>query len=241
MKPARRMRLTQSMTPGRIGRRVRDALELLLVHELEERRDALAARGGIVIGGRAAWPARLRGRSPAPVRPHSASGVIVPSMSSSISRVRPRRRREDVVERRRGLALGLVHRHDLLHVQAAGRARPGVDDAGHFVGHRGQVEQRLAVVLQRTDVDLGQPRAGAVGVDEQADVDAVASLEAQCLEQARRAPRSARPGAARSGRSRERTPSASAWPSTRSPGRRPGRSGPSRSRPRRASGAGTGR
>jgi hypothetical protein len=81
---------------------------------------------------------------------------------------------EDVVQRRRRLALGLVHGHDLLHVQAPRGARPGVDHARDLVGHGRQVEQGLAVVFQRPDVDLRQARAGAVGVDQQADVDAVA-------------------------------------------------------------------
>ena len=91
--------------------------------------------------------------------------------------------REDVVQRRRRLALRLEHGRDLLGVQPPGGAGAAVDHARDLVGHHRQVVQRLAVVFERADVHLGQPRAGAVGVDEQADVDAVAVLERQLLQQ----------------------------------------------------------
>ena len=89
----------------------------------------------------------------------------------------PEPARQDVGQRRGGQALGLEHGHHLVGVQPAGVAGAGTDDARDFVGHGTEVLQRLAVVDERADVDLGQARATAISVDEQADVGAVIGLE----------------------------------------------------------------
>ena len=181
------MRLMNSIDAGTDRRGPGHALELLPVHEAEQRRDALAARRGVVeravqqfgqrrllAGGARQLDGEARGRERA---------VHVQQQQPLATAAA----RQDVLQRRRGLALRLEHRRDLLGVQAAGGAGARVDDARDLVGHHRQVVQRLAVVLQRADVDLGQPRPGAVGVDEQADVDAVAVLERSCCSSERRA------------------------------------------------------
>ena len=81
------------------------------------------------------------------------------------------------------LPLRFIHRSDLFHVQPAGGLCTTENDPANFVGHQGQIMQRLTVVLQRADIDFSQSGASGMCIQQQADINPVTIFEIQRLQQ----------------------------------------------------------